>query len=490
MKSYFTIPIFITALTTFGQTDKELTDQTVDITVAKAHLTFLASDELKGRDTPSEGQRIAAKYIATQFESYGIKAYDEYPDYLQQVKIKNQKKPTGGTISVNGKSFSLGDDFLLTSGANLNWKGEVIILKNGTAEEISKNNVKEKMIVANCGDGEEQSVRAWFSISREKRRAAKEAGAAGFIELYNSSQIPWQRLVGYLNRDRISLDDAERDETPLPSFWLKDLNENASGIFAGAKTSEVKIERAEAEKFTAPNIVGYVEGSDPKLKEEYIVYCAHYDHVGIGPLDADGDSIYNGARDNVIGTVAVMEVAKNLAKYPTKRSALFVLFTAEEKGLLGSSWFVDHSPLEINKMVFCNNIDNGGYNDTSKITVIGLERTTAKDNTVAAVAAYGLEAIPDPAPEQGLFDRSDNVSFASKGVPAPDFSLGFTAFDDEVMKYYHQAADHVETLDMDYVHKYWSAYVLLGRLIGNDPERPYWIMGDKYYEAGEKLYKE
>jgi len=490
MKTLLSTILALFVLATFGQSDKELTDQTVNRAVAKSHLSFLASDELKGRDTPSEGQRIAAKYITTQFALYGVKAYEEYPDYLQPVKFKNQKKPTSGSILAGATTFTLGSDFLLMSGADLNWEGEIIKLKNATPEEIAKNDVKGKLIVASCGDGKDESVRAWFSLSPEKQKAAKEAGAAGLIELYNSSQLPWQRLVGFLNRDRLSLDSDKEEETEFPVIWLHNDGEKATTSFEELKTSEVKIEGAKTEKFTAPNVVGYVEGTDPKLKDEYIVYCAHYDHIGIGEPNAEGDSIYNGARDNAIGTVAVMEAAKNLAKYPTKRSALFVLFTAEEKGLLGSSWFVDHSPLEISKMVFCNNIDNGGYNDTSKITVIGLERTTAKDNTVAAVTAYGLEAIADPAPEQGLFDRSDNVNFASKGVPAPDFSMGFTAFDEEIMKYYHQAGDHVETLDMDYVHKYWSAYVLTGRLIGNDPERPFWIMGDKYYDAGVKLYKE
>ena len=251
----------------------------------------------------------------------------------------------------------------------------------------------------------------------------------------------------------------------------------------------MKVEGASEEKFTAPNVVGYVEGSDPKLKDEYVVYGAHFDHVGTGPANAEGDSIFNGARDNAVGSVAVLQAAKNIAMHPTKRSALFVFFTGEEKGLLGSQYFVENSPLEIKKMVFCNNVDGAGYNDTSKVTIIGLPRTTAEDNIKKACSAFGLEAIDDPVPEQGLFDRSDNVNFARKGVPAPDFSMGLTAFDAEIQKYYHQQADNPETLDLDYLQKYWSAYVLTGRLIGNDPAKPFWAEGDKYYEAGVELYK-
>ena len=105
-----------------------------------------------------------------------------------------------------------------------------------------------------------------------------------------------------------------------------------------------------------------------------------------------------------------------------------------------------------------------------------------------AVSEFGLKAIADPAPEQGLYDRSDNVSFAKKGIPAPTFSLGFTAFDDEINKYYHKAGDHIGSLDLDYVTLYWKAFILAAENIGNSQTKPLWVSGDKYEEAGKKLY--
>ena len=141
-------------------------------------------------------------------------------------------------------------------------------------------------------------------------------------------------------------------------------------------------------------------------------------------------------------------------------------------------------------MVYCFNSDNGGYNNTELATIIGLTRTTAQKNIVAAAAAFGLKAIEDPAPEQGLFDRSDNVHFAKKGIPAPTFSLGFESFDGDVTKYYHQPGDEADTLDYDYLEQFFGAYVLAGRLLGNDPETPFWVPGDSYEEAGKALYKE
>jgi len=237
------------------------------------------------------------------------------------------------------------------------------------------------------------------------------------------------------------------------------------------------------------NVIGIVEGTDPKLKEEYIIYSAHYDHVGIHKSNDPNDSIFNGARDNAVGVTTVLSMAENLAKYPTKRSALFILFTGEEKGLLGSRYYVENPVLPLDKMVYCFNSDNAGYNDTSVATIIGLPRTSAEKNIKESVAAFGLEAIDDPAAEQGLFDRSDNVNFAAKGIPAPTFSLGFRSFSGGVTKYYHQPGDEANTLDYDYLLKFFRAYVLTGRSIANDAKTPFWTAGDKYEAVGKTLYK-
>jgi Zn-dependent M28 family amino/carboxypeptidase len=236
------------------------------------------------------------------------------------------------------------------------------------------------------------------------------------------------------------------------------------------------------------NVVAWIEGTDPKLKNEYILLSAHYDHVGVGTPDAQGDSIYNGARDNAVGTVAVMNAAKYFAKNPPKRSILIALWTAEEKGLLGSAYFANNPLIPLNQIVYNLNIDNGGYNDTSRITVIGLGRTSADFLIEEAVSEFGVKAMADPSPEQGLYDRSDNVNFARKGIPAPTFSLGFTAFDDEINKYYHKAGDHVSSFDLAYAQTYWKSYILSAQKIANWDQRPIWKSGDKYEEVSKQLY--
>jgi Predicted aminopeptidases len=144
--------------------------------------------------------------------------------------------------------------------------------------------------------------------------------------------------------------------------------------------------------------------------------------------------------------------------------------------------------IPLDKIIYNLNIDNGGYNDTEIITVIGLGRTSSDPMISQAVSEFGLEAIADPSPEQGLYDRSDNVNFARKGIPAPTFSLGFRAFDDEISKYYHKPGDHVDNFDLDYAVKYWKSYIRAAELIANDAAKPKWVAGDKYEQASKELY--
>lgn len=284
------------------------------------------------------------------------------------------------------------------------------------------------------------------------------------------------------------LDASAGSESVLPHFWVNASDPEVVNLFKQPLTAEIETKGIDNNRFNVKNVVGIVEGTDPKLKDEYIIYSAHYDHVGIGAPDARGDSIYNGARDNAAGTAAVLNAAANIAKFPTKRSALFVLFTGEEKGLLGSAHFVDNSPVPLDKIAYCFNIDGAGYNNTKVITVIGLERTTVRKHFETACKTFKLQAIKDRMPEQNLFDRSDNVNFARMGIPAPTFSLGITSFDKEITKYYHQAADNPDSVDYKYLTKYCKSFIYAGRLIANDPSKHFWVEGDKYYNAGVELY--
>ena len=320
---------------------------------------------------------------------------------------------------------------------------------------------------------------------------ADSLGAVALIELIEIEDKMYDRYAHYFNEPKTGL-KADVHPEKFVHLWMVDNGMETAGKLAASEAlkADLSVEGVAIEDLSCRNVVGYLEGTDPKLKDEFIIYSAHYDHVGVGKPNAENDSIYNGARDNAVGTVTVLSVAENIGKYPTKRSSLFILFTGEEKGLLGSKYYSEHPVMPLNKMVYCFNSDGAGYNDTTKITIFGLHRTTVGQHIIDAGKEFGLTVIDDPAPEQGLFDRSDNVNFAAKGIPAPTFSLGFTAFDDEINKYYHQVTDNPETLDYDYLVKFFKSYVLSSRLIANDPKTPFWTEGDKYYQVGVELYAE
>jgi hypothetical protein len=465
---------------------------TVNETVTKSdiegHIYFLASDELKGRETGTPEIDIAALYLANTLRRYNVKPMGENNSYYQNVPINKTTAATKISILINGQSSN---KLIQTSGGNIEFDGDVIFLNYGLEEEYKTVDVKGKVVCVLYGLNEKSSLRESSRARNEKNELAKKYGAKGIIELSKLDNDTWIRFEHSYKRDKLSLKSTGSTPEAIPHFLLNDLNSSFKNLFSKSKQSKISlaVTGVETKTIFSKNVVGMVEGADPKLKEEFIIYSAHYDHNGVGKPNAENDSIYNGARDNAVGTVTVLSAAKNIAKYPTKRSALFILFTAEEKGLLGSQYYVENPVLPLNKMVFCFNSDNGGYNDTSLATIVGLERTTESELIIEAAKEFGLKAIQDPSPGQGLFNRSDNVHFARKGIPAPTFSLGFSAFDDEINKYYHQVTDNPDNLDYDYLLKFFKSYVLSCRLIGDNPKTPFWTEGDSYYEQGLQLYK-
>lgn len=471
-------------------TDKMLTEKTVDVNTIKGHIYYLASDELAGRNTPSPELNIAARYLATSLMRYGAKPVEGLEEYFQPVPMKKVTPAKSGTMTFDGETMNLTKDFIVLKGGDIDMTADIVFVERGTAADFEKAEVAGKVVVAIAGYEGQENPQEWFFAGAEKLAIAKAKGAKALVEIYSSAQLPFNFISGYFSQPQTIVDDSEGDD--FPHIWLNAGNPKAIAKLTNGQPlkAQFKIEGAKIETLKTHNVVGMVEGTDPVLKNEYVIYSAHYDHVGIGRADETGDTIYNGARDNAVGSVTVLSAAENIAKYPTKRSAIFIFFTGEEKGLLGSAYYANNPAIPLDKVVYCFNSDNGGYNDTSRASIIGLERTGAQPLIEQACAAFGLDAKEDAAPEEGLFDRSDNVNFAKKGVPAPTFSLGFTAFDDEINKYYHQPGDEPQTLDYAYLTKFFQAYVYSCRLIGNTDRSVFWKEGDKYYEAGKALYGE
>ena len=488
MKLFLTGLLGIIVLYSCAQDDKSLTEKTVNQDSIKKHIYYLADDALVGRETGTPQLKKAADYLSNQFKAYGLQPNPQSGNYYQEVTLTQSAPPELTTIELNGESIS---DFVVLSGAKVDLK-EAVFMGFGLESDYEGVDVTNKLVITKAGNKDANDTRSAYGLREDKRKLAEQHGAAGLVELLAAKEQMWSFLLDNFNRKSIKSKDPEASTlTDFAYVWVFDENaEMASNLEAnGLQSASLQMSGSSVKDIISYNVVGIVEGSDPELKNEYIIYSAHYDHVGIGTPDVKGDSIYNGARDNAVGTTTVLSMAENLAKYPTKRSAVFILFTAEEKGLLGSRYYVENPILPLNQMVYCFNSDNGGYNDTSLATIVGLSRTTAEQHIVRAADSFGLKAIDDPAGEQGLFDRSDNVNFARKGIPAPTYSLGFNAFDEEIMKYYHRPGDQADNLDYDYLDKFFKSYVYAGRLIGNDPETPHWTTGDKYEEAAKQLYK-
>ena len=451
---------------------------------AISQFTYLASDALMGRDPIRPEMKLAYTFIVQELEKAGAKPLPGGNGYYQDIPFNLSSPPTKGSVQLGNFSFSQGQNLLVLEGNSFSGTYEVVEIGFGSVEEFAGKDLKGKIAISNVGAPNKFSPNQLFAEGRAKAKRAKEAGAVALIERFNVPSVPWQLVSGFLNRPQMGLDQGEASN--LPYLWVEDLKNQLTGTNLGNATLAIKgkVNR----KIDGKNVLAMIEGTDSQLKNEYILLSAHYDHVGVGTPDAEGDSIFNGARDNAVGTVAVLNAARYFAKNPPKRSILFALWTAEEKGLLGSAYFANNPLIPLNQIVYNLNIDNGGYNDTSIITVIGLGRTTADFLINEAVAEFGLTAKADPSPEQGLYDRSDNVNFARKGIPAPTFGLGFTAFDDEINKYYHKATDEVESFDLNYAQLYWKSYILSAQKIANWSQKPQWTAGDKYEEVGKKLY--
>ena len=444
----------------------------------------LSSDLMMGRDPVRPEIKLAYTVIAQGLEFAGAKPLPGANGYYQDIPFTLSSPPTRGSVQLGNFSFSQGQNLLVLDGNSFSGTYEVVEIGFGSVEEFAGKDLKGKIAISNVGAPNKFSPNQLFAEGRAKAKRAKDAGAVALIERFNVPSVPWQLVSGFLNRPQMGM--AQGETGNLPYLWVEDLKNQLTGTNLGNATLAVegKVNR----KIDGKNVLAMIEGTDPQLKNEYILLSAHYDHVGVGTPDETGDSIYNGARDNAVGTVAVLNAANYFAKNPPKRSILFALWTAEEKGLLGSAYFANNPLVPLNQIVYNLNIDNAGYNDTSIITVIGLGRTTADFMINEAVAEFGLTAKADPSPEQGLYDRSDNVNFARKGIPAPSFTLGFTAFDDEINKYYHKAGDEVESFDLNYAQLYWKSYILSAQKIANWSQKPQWTAGDKYEEVGKKLY--
>lgn len=459
---------------------------------------FLASDFLQGRRTGSPGNDIAAEYIAAQLEAFGYEPLNG-DSYFQEVPLEAVETPRNATLTIQKDIFTVGNNLLIMRGGALSTKAEVVFAGHGWVDEktghddYAKLDVKGKIVVTYSGLPDDKSQRGIFRGIQEKPLLAAEKGAVALVEIYQLP-FPWSAFTSYFGGEQISLKTEDRKASPIPYGFIKTEENFIANLRSSKKTKgSINSSGVRVTPLSSRNVGGVIEGSDPTLKNEYMLLTAHFDHVGVGKQGGgaytEQDSIFNGARDNAFGTISLLSAAKCFAQERPKRSIIILAVTGEELGLLGSQYYAANPLRPLAQTVYNFNTDGAGYNDTSAISIFGMGRTGVDDEILAGAAAYNLNVIGDPAPEQGLYDRSDNVSFAIKGVPALTFSPGFSEFNDAMFKYYHQVTDNPNTIDYDYLLEYCRSFTYIARLIANKAERPFWVPGDKYEAAGKELYQ-
>ncbi|MFV2007181.1 MAG: M28 family peptidase [Longimicrobiales bacterium] len=451
----------------------------------------IANDSMMGRDTPSPGLDATANWIASEFERMGVAPAGENGTYFQRYAITSVRADFGSSSAeLDGTELSFGTDMSFPSGAvEGDLEGEVVVVSgSGTPDDrqLAEAEGKHVLIIAsgNGGGGGRRGRRADFRTIR----SFQSSGALSVVQASASDDAAWDRDVRRqrtnvgvrfgtsIRAPRVNI----RDAALRPILSARGLDLDALRSEAGSLTATavpglrlaLTLRTEVIQDQTAPNVVGIVEGRDPELRDEFVVFSAHMDHVGTGTPDESGDSIFNGADDDASGTVTVVELAEAFASLDPapRRSMIFLLVSGEEKGLWGSRYYADNPTVPIDQIVANLNADMVGRNWPDSIVVIGKEHSDlgATMNRVNAEhPELGMVAIDDIWPEQNFYSRSDHYNFARKGVPILFFFNG--THDD-----YHGRDDEVDRIDTEKASRIGKLMFYLGVEVAERTARPVW----------------
>jgi hypothetical protein len=488
----------------------------------KEWLTFIASDELEGRDTPSRGLDIAAMYIAQHLARWDITPAGDEGSYFQKFPLKRTKIDAQNVrLDLNGQPFTYGEDFFSTltqasvPASNLVYVSHGWVIKSKNINAYEGIDVKDKIvIVANSfpkgvtpNDLQGKAGVDWFSppLYAQANGARAVIAFGTFNDLANWHATRWRQT----ERGSVSFGD---DPTliRIPTITAGPRLTNA--IFQGEKASASNIfTKAVQQDFVAPfdlkpakrvglnvalksetvytqNVVGILEGSDPVLKNEYVAIGAHYDHVGMNPFANTEDKISNGADDDGSGTVAVMAIAEAMSKggVRPKRSVLFIWHAGEEKGLWGSEFFADNPSVPIGSIITQLNIDMIGRYQNPGDENHPQNKQLPKHNEIFSIGSKMMstelgelsEAVnksflnlsfnykyDDPKDPEQFFYRSDHFNYAKKGIPIIFYMDGSHAD-------YHQVTDSIEKINFEQMEKVTRTIYATGWELANRPTRP------------------
>ena len=423
------------------------------------HVKVVADDSMEGRETGSLGLRKAEAYAVEQLKRAGLEPAGT-DGFYQSIRFVQRQIDEGNSyafLSKDGQSnpVALGDDAYFSTrvegsdeeiNAPLVFAGNGLQVPESQLDELAGLDLKGKVVVYLAGSPATLpgSLAAHYGGLAERWRTYASAGAVGIVVIPNpaSMDIPWSRVS--LNRAHPSMDlaDPEFNEVAGLKVAMVFNPASAGALFAGsghnfAELAALARDRKELPRFAlavslkaraaiekaqteSANVVAKLAGSDAKLTNEYVVLSAHIDHIGIGEA-LNGDRIYNGAMDDGSGTAAVLDIAASLKQHPEKlkRSVIFLLLTAEEKGLLGSKYFAARPTVDGKAIVADINIDMFLPIVPLKVLrVQGINDSTLGDDVTAIAKSFGVKAVPDPEPLRNLFIRSDQYNFIRHGIPS------------------------------------------------------------------------
>jgi hypothetical protein len=507
----------------------------------RAHMRFLSDSLLQGRGTGTPGYEIAARYVATQLEASGLRPGGLNGTWYQTVPLRKSVLDDGKSsivlVGKNGaqtlaslKDYAMSGDLIKTDNsvdAPVVFVGFGVTAPENGYDDYSGADVKGKIVVVIDGAPAKfpSTVRAYYSDLVVKQRNAAAHGAVGFMDMMSpedQKRNPWEWIVPQIQMG--NMEWLEKNGSPHNTFpdlrGVALLNQSgAEKLFAGSgRTLAQLFDAASAGQpqslalpvtarihsissqtsADSPNIIGEVQGSDPALRDQYVVYTAHVDHLGICP-PVNGDNVCHGALDNASGDASLLEIARAFASLPQapRRSILFVFVTGEEMGLLGSDYFANFPTVPRSAIAANLNIDGapGLYYPMKDLIVLGIEHSTLEQQVQSATKQIGYSLSPDPMPEENFFIRSDQYSFVQQGIPAVDISDGTQSSDPKVdgMKLlrewmvtkYHTPLDNMDqTLDYASGAKAAGVNFLVGYEVAQQDAAPIWDKGDFF---GEKF---
>jgi len=541
------VVVLIAVLSLSGISQQRRVSSVIDENLVRAHIKFLSSDLLEGRGTGAPGGEIAAHYIAAQLEAISLKGAGPGGSFFQPVSLVGVKADPKTTLTVagrNGKeSFKFADDFVVFTGAqtdDVDVDADLVFVGYGiSAPEQRWNDYKGaesdyrgKILVMLVNDPpatkEEPDLfggrtLTYYGRWTYKYEEAARRGAAGVILLHTdeSAGYPWSVVRTSNGSWRFDIARSVADKTPFLKFrsWMTDDASRRMVKLAGKDLAQLRRDAAsrdfhpvdlnlkgslrlksEVKRVAAPNVAAILEGSDPKLRDEYVVYSAHWDHLGIGAPDKSGDSIYNGALDNATGVASVIAIAAALTKLPPaqrpRRSSLFLFPTAEEQGLLGAEWYSRHPLVPLNKTAANVNLDSMNVlGPTRDFIPLGAERSTLKSVVETVARERNMRVSPDARPEQGSFYRSDHFPFAKVGVPSISLKEGNDyvgrpkGWGEEQFKayntaHYHQPSDEFrESWNFQGMLQEAEIALAIGRRIADMGTMPRFNPGDEFAKA-------